>query len=204
MNTGERVYRYFLSPHRFSTYSEEPRACDICGKTRPGYGGPFYGVASLDFVCEDCLASGMLAGMGVGTNEGYLGALVEQLRGSLPGLDDAGVEALARERTSELEHRTPRPVTWQDFSWPAHCGDYCLFVKEAGKRDLEGLAPDGDGRAYLASHLYGEPIDSTELDGVWGAVRPGSPEDNSLAFAVGVYLFRCLRCGEHIVLWDSQ
>jgi len=103
-----------------------------------------------------------------------------------------------------LEHRTPHLVTWQSFLWPAHCGDYCCFVKEVGKPDLNELAPDGDGQAFFGSHLYGRLADSTDASAVWEGIRPDSPNDNSVAYDIGVYLFQCLHCGAHVILWDCS
>ncbi len=39
---------------------------------------------------------------------------------------------------------------------------------------------------------------------LWEAIRPDSPRDNARAYPVGVYLFECLHCHKHIVLWDCE
>ena len=164
----------------------------------------FDGCARVEFVCEECLVSGMLADLDVRTNEGDMSALHEQLQEKIPELVEAEIEMLVKQRTAELEHRTPHLITWQDFFWPAHCGVYCCFIKEVGKVDLNELAPDGDGRAYLSAHLHGDLIDSTDTSSIWEEIRPDSLKDNSDAYAIGVYLFRCLICGAYTILWDSQ
>lgn len=204
MSASEIVFRYFRNPHQFSTYSDTPKTCDICGQVRAGYGGPFYGKADVEFVCEECLATGRLAERDVITNEGDLVALREQLRGKHPKLDEAQIEARAQQRTTELENCTPHLITWEDFFWPAHCGDYCCFFKEVGKPDLNNLAPDGDGRTFFGTHLYGDLSDLTDVSVVWERIRPDSPKDNVISYTVGVYLFQCLHCGAYVILWDCE
>jgi len=104
------------------------------------------------------------------------------------------------ERTAEVEQRTPSPVTWQHLSWPAHCGDYACFIGEVGQPDLNALAPNGDGKAFLAEHLH-EAMLMLETD-IWDWIRPDSPKDASTSYSVGVYLFQCLHCGHYLILWD--
>lgn len=196
-------FRYFRAAHQFSTYQETPQRCDMCGREGMGYAGPFYGIRNIEFVCEDCLLTGRLQEYNITTNEGDMAALRQQLHALHPHLSDAERERLAHERTIELEHRTPHLVTWQDFFWPAHCGDYCRFVKEVGKPELTQLSPDGDGEAFLAAHAH-DITDNTQAHAVWESIRPDIPTDGHAAYSVGVYLFRCLNCGEHVLLWDAE
>jgi hypothetical protein len=197
------VYRYFELPHRFSTYKETPRRCDVCGREAPGYAGSFYGNGDIEFVCEDCLSTGRLQEHGVTTNKGDVEALREQLRVPRADVSDVERNRLARERTVELEHRTPHPVTWQAFFWPAHCGDYCRFVKEVGKPELMQLSLDGDGEAFLAAHSY-DIVDDLHAHSIWESIRPDIPGDGYIAYSVGVYLFRCLYCDEYVLHWDAD
>jgi uncharacterized protein CbrC (UPF0167 family) len=197
-------FRHFQYPHRFSTYTDEEQHCDLCNQVRPGYRGPFYGRQRIEFVCEECLVRGKLATVGATTNEGAVASLREQLENMHPNFDEERIQEQVQRRTTELEHRTPHLVTWQDLSWPAHCGDYCRFVKEVGKPDLNGLAPDGNGQRFFGEHLCAHDKNITNIPDVWRAIRPDSPKDNSTAYSVGVYLFQCLRCQEYVILWDCN
>lgn len=194
---SENSFRYFRYPHHFSTYSSAPKTCDLCGQLQPGYDGPFYGLNKIKFVCEQCLISGKLADKDAFTNEGDLGTLRQQIKSLHPELTQVEIEKLTNIRDAELQQRTPHLVTWQDFFWPAHCGDYCCFIKEAGKPDLSGIAPEG--KVHL---LFGAKDD--EFNHWWEGVRPDSPKDNSTSYSIGVYLFQCLHCHEYIVLWDCD
>src|SRR5438552_2877739 len=120
----EFTYRLFQMPHRFSTYKPQPRRCELCGETRPGYDGPFYGVEDIDFVCEPCLHAGRLRDRNLFTQTGDVESLRYQLSVYHREMSETERESLITERNDELEHRTPHLVTWQDMEWPAHCGDY--------------------------------------------------------------------------------
>lgn len=197
------TFRYFAHPHQFSTYREEPAQCNLCGRSRPGYAGPFYGPRDIEFVCEECLATGRLKGLDIATNQGDIDSLREQVRGFHQQLRDDECERLVRDRTAELEHQTPSHITWQDFFWPAHCGDYCCFIKEVGQPELARLAPDGNGPEFLATHAS----DITDIESareVWAGIRPDIPLDSHLSYSLGVYLYHCLICSEHVLLWDCD
>lgn len=196
------TFRYFRSPHAFSTYSKAPKRCDLCESARAGYGGPFSGEDELEFVCEECLVAGELAEVEMTTNGGDAGALEDQLRAR--GLSGGALEEELTEKTEELETRTPPLESWQDFFWPAHCGDYCCFVKEAGCADLARLAANGDGEAFFRAHLHGDLRSVTDAPAVYAAVRPDSPADNAKAYDTTVYLFECLTCREPILWWDAS
>lgn len=197
------TYRYFAHPHQFSTYQEQPEQCGVCGERKPGYAGPFYGPLDIEFVCEDCLTSGRLKSLDISTNSGDIAALRAQLRILHSSMSEDERERIAQERSAELAYQTPLPVTWQDFFWPPHCGDYCRFLKEVGRPEVARLSPDNDGPAFLLAHAR-DIDDMHHATEVWDDMRPDSPTDNRVAYSLGAYLFRCLTCGEYTLLWDCD
>src|SRR5690348_14373476 len=97
------AFRYFEHPHEYSTYRTAQDRCTICGQSRPGYAGPFYGLRDLGYVCETCLTMGRLQDLDMSTNEGDIGALRLQLRERLSHLSEAEREQIAHEHTAEVE-----------------------------------------------------------------------------------------------------
>lgn len=197
-------YHYFARPHDFSTFKPEPRRCDLCGERRAGYdAGGFLGRRDVDVVCEVCLSSGRVQDAGIITNDGDSTTLCGQLAQMRRDLSEEAIKALADERTAELEGRTPHVPTWQYLLWPAHCGDYCRYLKEVGQPEIVSLAPDGDGPAFLVAHT--PDIDDIEhACEVWKDIRPDAPQNLGVTYSVGAYLFQCLTCGEYVLLWDCD
>ncbi len=191
-------FRYFQHPHEFSTYTKEPQLCDFCGEERPGYAGPYYGQNDIEFVCEACLIQGRLTEAGASTNEGSR-LIRNQLQLYHPELSPEQREALVIQRIDELEYRTPSLVTWNDIEWPGHCGDYCRFIKIAGRPDIVALAGGRDAKAFFYAHLMGRAHPDW-----WADIRPDSPRNNEVAYSMEVYLFQCLECGEYRLITDME
>lgn len=134
------LFRYFLYPHNFSSYSPELHKCDLCQKEKTGYEGPFYGDRDLEFICEECLIQGHLSELNTFTNDCDVNTLKQQITQRYADYTDQQVEELAQEKSFEITYCTPRIQTWQDYLWPAHCGDYCRFIKEVGQIELLQIA----------------------------------------------------------------
>jgi uncharacterized protein CbrC (UPF0167 family) len=195
---SQHSFRYFRSPYAFSSYTSAPRACHFCGQARPGYGGPFIGEADIAHICEPCLAAGRLAEANAAANDGDWDALYQQLEDIEYRLHDEEIQALAEPRRAELEQRTPPLSAWQDWLWPAHCGDYCEYIKEAGQPDLLAVAP-----LEAQAALFGRRDDPAFREW-WSGIRLDSPQDNAAPSSPAVYLFQCLVCGQHLVEWDAD
>jgi uncharacterized protein CbrC (UPF0167 family) len=126
-------------------------------------------------------------------------ALTLQLASLRPDLSEADRSELVRSRTDELEQRTPALMTWQDFFWPAHCGDYCVFVEELGTPELVELAGEQDPATWFYSH-----VPDTDVD-VWDAIRKDSARSNPTdSYDVTVYRFSCRSCLAVVLHWDAN
>jgi uncharacterized protein CbrC (UPF0167 family) len=156
------------------------------------------------FVCDACLVGGKLVERGTWVNLANGALLRAELTKRHPEWSDNDIERLARERTVEVEQRTPAPLTWQDFFWPAHCGDYCRYEREVGKPDLAALASDRDIPDFIEECLQEDDRAMTNARELWEDLRPESPEGIKPAYSIGVYLFQCLACDRFILLWDCD
>jgi len=153
----------------------------------------------VDRLCEGCLRSGRLAELDLATCTGDAAALRKQLAEARPDLIGTELDALVQARTAELEQRTPCLITWQDFFWPAHCGDYCVFVEELGKPEIVELAREQDPTEWFCSLASDADVD------VWNAIREDSARDNpSVSYDLTVYRFSCRRCQSTVLHWDCS
>jgi uncharacterized protein len=189
------AFRYVLNPFdRLSfDWTDELRSCGVCGRSASGYEGPYTGQRDCDFACMECITSGKLEAAGLSTNEGDVAALRNQLAAMQPGERDR----IVRERTGELEFRTPPLITWQDILWPAHCGDYCRFEGEVGLRELSSLSAEGDGWEYFLEH-----VDEPVPEDLGPDDLPEQLSEDGRASSLAVYHFRCLGCAQSVIRWD--
>ncbi len=208
MDEQEITHRYFRRPHQFSNFLLEPRRCDLCGVIRHVYRMVLHGdpeaTKGIRHVCDQCLSSGVLVERNLELNEGNIGALREQLSALHPDYSAEGIEVIARPLSVEVNQRTPHPSTWQHFFWPAHCGDYCRYEREAGKPDLLALAGDRDVITFIEDCLQENDRSMTDTHDLWESLRPDSPKGITPAYDIGVYLFQCLTCDQYILLWDAS
>jgi len=149
---------------------------------------------SYTAICFECVAEGRLLEIGASAVEGDFGKLKEQIRSENPNASADEIEEKAREITKQLGGSTPNFPTWQDWSWPAHCGDYCQFIRLAGQDDFNKLAEDGNGKALFRDSIYDSSL-ARNFDFVWSRLKPGNvsgiinPNDNWSPMA---YIFKCL------------
>ncbi|MCP4541784.1 MAG: CbrC family protein [Chloroflexi bacterium] len=198
-------FKYFLNPEQFAHILKDDIKCDICHQVKKCFdGSAFY--EEFTAFCFDCVADGRLVEVGVLAADPDFGYLKKQLQNLNPNLQTDEIERRARKITRQLETTTPKFPTWQDWFWPAHCGDYCQFIKLAGQKDFDDLAKDGNGKDLFFSSLRDDlPIDTVEA--VWSGLKHGSikgiteQEDNWSPMA---YIFKCLECGEIITIWDCD
>ncbi len=147
-------------------------------------------------VCEACLLSGRLAEVGMSINAGEVEDLLEQLAELHPEWSEEEQEALAVERTSEVEQRTPRPDISNLFSWPAHCGDYRIYYSQVNADALNALSPDGDGRAFFEAAVQPDREDAEAfLAEVWAEKLEGFWE---------FYLWQCSVCKGYLLTYTCE
>lgn len=203
MSPVKRTYKYFADPQNFSTWSDHPQECTLCGEEKPGFEGPFYGEDDVEFLCEDCLAAGSIVETGANTNDGDMESLREQIAEAKPNLKDEQVAHEVEQKFAVLGEQTPPMATHGPLLWPAHCGDFCQFVKEVGRADLEALAPYGDAQAFLMMHLV-ETTPGQDADKILRSMRPEATVNNHMSHSPAVYLFKCLACDESFILSDND
>jgi uncharacterized protein CbrC (UPF0167 family) len=208
MDEPEITYRYFRLPHQFSNFLSEPHRCDLCGVIRGVYRVVLFGdpevKKGLKHICDQCLSGGALVERGLEMNEGDIGTLRDQLTTLHPDYSADEVETIARPLSVEVMQCTPSPSTWQHFFWPAHCGDYCRYEREAGKPDLLALADDRYTIPFIADSLYDRNHTEAYAQTIWENIRPDSPKSITPAYDIGVYLFQCLVCDRYLLLWDAN
>jgi uncharacterized protein CbrC (UPF0167 family) len=200
-------FKYFRDPERFAVILSKGTECDICHRVRRCFDASvFYGRERYTAFCFECVAAGRLAEVGAFGVNGDYGALKRQLQALNPGLPPDEVEQQARAITVRFEATTPKLLTWQDWAWPAHCGDYCQFVRMAGQADFNALAENGDGKRLFSTSLCRD-LSESAVDDIWTALKPGSiggisdPADNWSPMA---YIFRCLKCGAIVTGFDMD
>jgi uncharacterized protein CbrC (UPF0167 family) len=202
MTQPKYTYRYFQDPARFSTFSPQGE-CSVCEQEAQGFEGPFLGEEDLEFICEECLHAGELVEYGATANEADMESLREQISEKNPQLSTEAVAKLVEEKLAELTERTPPPATWQPLLWPAHCGDFCRYIKEVGQGDLEELAPGNDGLTFLMMHFV-QADPNQDAEKIYRALRREKTESNTISHSPAAYLFQCQECKEYLVLSDEE
>ena len=195
-------FRYLIGTGTQVGGHSEPQPCLACGFEVPGFV-----VKVLDdnvnwdhrYVCDPCLRGFKLESLGVPCNEADVTAVLSQLEKVRPDLPADERRALASQRTREVQFGTPRPLVWQPFQWPAHCGDYFGFYGQVQRDDLNEIAPGGDGRTFFLTHL--ETSTSREKD--WGALIWDHGDFAPSGFN-NVYLWRCLHCDQPLLTSDHD
>jgi hypothetical protein len=167
-------------------------------------------------MCEKCLTNGVLKKLNCSTNIGNPKFLQQQIRILNRELSDEQIEKTANEKTNEIEYKTPKIDSFQEITWPIHCADYCCFIGNVGKEELNNLSPDGNGRKFLdsvmfeSSHIYEkvtyEPITeysgySYDLNDIWSYLPEHSPRKLQDPVSC-LFLFQCLTCGKYLGFTD--
>lgn len=145
--------------------------CQCCGKQTEYYRG-MYAEKDIDCVCPDCIANGAAA-------KKFDGEFIQNAEPLEDGAD----------KIDELFHRTPGFNSWQGEMWLAHCNDFCAFIGEVGKKELENMG--------IAEEVFADYSERNEFNiaDVREYLGNGS---------MAGYLFRCLHCGKYRLYVDAD
>ena len=170
-------FRYYRDPVGDATIEPSEAVCAACERSRgfivtsTAYGTDVPEDARF---CPWCVAAGVAhQRYGVTFNEVDRGATAEA--------------------TAEVRVRTPGFLSWQDWDWPTHCDDVCVYLGQPTGEELRGNREAYD--ALLA--------DIRQWD--WGR-----DEEYVRDFIDGLggshvaYLFQCSRCEKQLVRWDAD
>lgn len=199
------TFKYFERPDLYVGLRDSETACDLCGQSKLCFDAEsFFGQEDISSICPECLASGKLYDRDIFTCEGDKEELVCQLKALNPSWTESEVEALATQKTNELEKTTPGLITWQDWRWPCADGDYCRFIGYGSKPLYNRLAKDMNGEAFFKNSFNNQDSD---IDDLWSEYLPGQEIRNyedSNKYGVLFYVFRSLHSDRVITIWDSN
>ena len=214
-----KKFRYIKEPIPRNVYfGKEVGICNICHEKKAGMDAGVFSIrGNLGFVCTDCLSGGRLQKktekdqepmfqdrFEALVNEANPYQLAVQLKKQNPNLSDKEAKRIADERTEEVMYRTPSFSSWQEHSWPNHCGDYCELQGEVGQEELNHLTPDSQGRKLLANMLFWEGDYPRDLesdfggmttDDFWKYLPDHAPRNNTDPTSY-LILFKCLECAK--------
>ena len=168
------TFKYHPDPISTNAFTQgEPQTCECCGKeTEIWYSSPFYSIENVKCLCPECIANGSAAAK-------FDGAFQDEY---------SAYEVSDPAKLDELVHRTPGYRGWQQEYWPAHCDDYCAFIAYVGWDDLVKTGIDKEIEETYKGGIGGWPLEEVKE-----GLTIGSMEG---------YLFKCLHCGKHILLFD--
>jgi uncharacterized protein CbrC (UPF0167 family) len=152
--------------------------------------------------CISCVAAGLPDWIQQGRG-GQAGELEGQLRGLHPDWSEEEIAADMKAKQHELARRTPPILSWQEWFWPACCGDYCRFLQHCGQRDLDSIARrrgKGTGLELLREGLIDPHLQPPEA--VWSFL-PADSLSPSSNHGTQAYAFECLTCKRILVEWDA-
>ena len=105
-------FRFYPGAYDDGAIAPDDRPCELCGHARGQiYQGSLMGASPPTHVCPWCIADGS-AGAAANCKFGAFNEVT------------AGVASDVRD---EVANRTPAPISWQDFIWPAHEGVPMIF-----------------------------------------------------------------------------
>lgn len=197
-------FRYVEDPESCALLVDDAVVCDGCGKTsyEAFKGSLFSSRRVLQAVCLNCLITGLPSDIRMARG-GDVDALRAQLRERFPSASAEELDESVAEKVHELERQTPPVISWQEWRWPACCGDFCRFLTHAGKPNLDEFARRrgfADGRTLLMVSLV-ERLKNDEK--LWDSL----PAEHVFAesnHSPQAYVFQCLTCAMLRITWDAH
>ncbi|MEK4427155.1 CbrC family protein [Solibacillus sp. FSL K6-1523] len=116
-------FKYLENPIKSGIFKIDKKVvCDCCEQEVEVYiESGLYAIASVEYLCPNCISSGKAA-------KKYDGTFQSDLFNDEQVVDESFVD--------EILHRTPGYVSWQGNDWFAHCTDYCKFIGYVGWAEL--------------------------------------------------------------------
>jgi len=130
-------------------------------------------------------------------NEASYKSIIEERTKRFPQKDHDEIVKEAKYFQDLIRYATPKVVTWQDITWPDHCGDFCIFESYGAQSEINALADDGDGNAFMEG-----AVEDWHLE-FWNELSDNPlTNENCLDSHIGIYIFRCLECHKAILQWN--
>jgi hypothetical protein len=194
-------FKYVEDYERCAVELDNDTPCAVCGDADELRWRRFSSVKEVGAVCVQCVARGFPDWVHQG-RDGDADELRQQLRELHPDWSADQVDTDAKAKNAELARRTPPILSWQDWAWPACCGDYCRFLQHAGQPDITELAKHrrlSDGVELLRQSLVEAKPSAEE---VWSFLPPKRVTAAS-NWGTQAYVFKCLTCKRLRVVWDA-
>ena len=199
-------FKYIDQPRNFASYLENDTVCETCGNLRKCFDATlFFGTAELQIICEQCLAEGKLNDLDVYTCEGDIEELENQIRLQHPLMPEKELQALVKQRTTELEKTTPHLITWQDWPWPAAEGDYCRFIGYGSKNFYQKHSPTSP-QQFFEETLYHYQKDIHDAEELWEELNEEDipTYDDSAKYSTLFYVFESQVSGKIVTVWEKN
>ncbi len=198
-------FKYFNNPKAFAVFTEKRVKCDICKKKERCYDGEaFYGEEIVEGVCHQCLIRGKLEGTGIFANDADVEALFDQMVSLNTDTPKEKLLQLAKAKISELELQTPPVLSWDDWKFPALDGDFAEFISIVSQENMNELATDGNGLAFLKKYIRIEEDNLINPEILWDQLPEKKIErieqTNHQCLA---YLFKSLHSEQYLIIWDN-
>ncbi|MEO8769630.1 MAG: CbrC family protein [Ferruginibacter sp.] len=201
-------FKYFKQPELFSSFINEPVACNICKEeTKCFDASTFIGIEEMEAICPTCLSAGKLNEKDITTCSGDIGELKIQLKALNKNDTDAEIDKTALGKTNELEKTTPPLITWQDWDWTCAEGDYCQFIGYGSVSLYKKLAAVDDPKKMFEASIYYNLLEDSDAETLWEKDLPRKTIKNledSKAYSTQFYVFQSIHSDKIITIWDCD